>query len=296
MNSDEKAEGFFPETREKNVLRLRDRFLIENMAARKGRRLVYCGLSGVNATDVVLWKDYLERVVIVQRPFENDGEEDDFKTTLILRLNTYFNGNIQLVFGDIWDFLASAEFANLPAFPDVLNLDFCGGLIYESKMDYPRQRDTFQSVFNAARRNSQDFLLLLTLMPRDKGRQTYKTYLSDHVDSIVQNARAPEREALRKKFESSLRFHERNNLALFKACLPILLTEIGRSFNFSVKLAYCRLYTKMIHFAFECTFVRSVLGLAPDTRETVRFINLPLRKLIEDGTETQSFPPQVPVE
>jgi hypothetical protein len=112
----------------------------------------------------------------------------------------------------------------------------------------------------------------------------------------VQSARLADQDGLVKKFDASFKYHSKNNLALFKACIPILLTEIGRSYNYSVKLEYCRLYTKMIHFAFSCNFVKSVLGMAPDSGDTIRYINQPLRKLLPDGTEEQSYPPQVALE
>lgn len=296
MPDEGEKEGFFPETREKNVLRLRDRVLVEKLSAEKKRRLLYCGLSGVNAVDVLLWKEYLERAIIVQRPFDEEDEEDDFKTNLILRLNAHFNGGIKIVISDIWDYLSSPAFPILGIVPDVFNLDFCGGLIYETRLEYPKQRSAFQNIFSCARNASHDFLLLLTLMPRDKGKEAYKSYLKDHMDAIVQSARLADQDTLVKKFDASFKFHGRNNLALFKACIPILLTEIGRSYNYSVKLEYCRLYTKMIHLAFSCSFVKSVLGMAPDSSDTIRYINQPLRKLLADGTEEQSYPPQVTLE
>jgi hypothetical protein len=283
--------GFFPETVQKDVLRVRDLELVKQLATAKGRSLGYCGLTGPQANDVMKWRELLASVVSIQEPITDEAKRIQFETDLMLKLTPFFNGNVSLVFSDIWDYLASTEFASLPSFPDVINLDFCGGLLYAVNMNYPRQRTAFQKLFERASSVGEDFILLLTLMPRDRGKETYKKYLDGLMESLGNNS--GNNAKIQASLEANHRFHKRDNLRLFKACLPILLSDIGRSHNFIVKVCYIRLYTKMIHMAFECTFVRNVLGLAADPRAVITLLNQPMRKLLESGGEEQDWPPQI---
>lgn len=296
MRRKEKLQGFFPETLQKDVLRERDLTLVQKLATKKKRLLCYCGLCGVEAVDVVKWQEVLDRVLVVERPISDESNRTHFKTSIVLKLAPLFNGNIQIVFQDIWNFFASSEFVQSKVFPDVINLDFCGGMVNEVTMEYPKQRAAFQHIFEVGSKQGEDFLLLMTLMPRDRGKTTYKKYLQDTIESIGRYTPTSDRERLLKQVENSRKFHERSNFGLFKACLPLLLEEIGRSHNFSVRPVYIRLYTKMIHFAFECAFVSGVLGLPSDPTRAIRLLNQPMRRLLSDGREEQDWPPQITVE
>lgn len=296
MPRKDKPPGYFPETIQKDVLRARDMELVKQLATKKGRSLCYCGLTGSQANDVFKWREWLFSVVAVQEPIADETKRVQFETDLMLKLTPHFNGNIELVFSDVWEYLASKSFAELHTFPDVVNLDFCGGLLYTVNMSYLKQRLAFQKLFEAASGAGEDFILLLTLMPRDRGKETHKKYLEDMVDSLANNSLHANKAKLRTALDANRRFHLRENLRLFKACLPIMLSEIGRSHNFLVRVSYIRLYTKMIHIAFDCTFVPNVLGLAADPRAIISLLNQPMRKLMESGTEEQEWPPQILLE
>ncbi len=270
--------------------------LVKQLAASKGRSLGYCGLTGPQANDVLKWREWLASVISIQEPIADEVKRVQFETDLMLKLTPFFNGNVSLVFSDVWDYLASADFAGLPSFPDVVNLDFCGGLLYVVSMSYPKQRLAFQKLFEGACRAGEDFILLLTLMPRDRGKETYKKYLDGLIGSLGNNSLQGNKAKIQASLEANQRFHQKDNLRLFKACLPILLSDIGRSHNFIVKVCYIRLYTKMIHMAFECTFVRNALGLAADPRAVISLLNQPMRKLLETGGEQQDWPPQILLE
>ena len=284
--------GAFPETFEKEILRTRDQFLIGELAEEKGRRLTYCGLAGINAYDVLKWQEYLDDVIVVERPISDEMPKLNFETKVIRRLTPIFNGKVKVVFCDIWDYLASRSFAACPRMPDVLNLDFCGGLIAQIDMNYPKQIDAFRGMFELAKNTGSHFLLLITLLPRDMGKDTYKSYLAEYIKSlkdIVNGNITPQ-------LDANQRFHERNNFTLFKACLPILLSDIGRSYNFRVRVRYIRRYTKMIHFAFRCDFVKGAFSIPYNPLESIKILNDPMRKILSDGKETPpEFPPRIDV-
>jgi hypothetical protein len=288
-----KPVGYFPETLQKDTLRERDRRLIEMLATAKGRALTYCGMCGEEALDVLKWRVHLNRVEVIERPLSDSVTRLNFKTSILSKLTPYFNGHVRLHIIDAWEYLASKEFAD--EYPiDVINLDFCGGMCYESKMDYPKQRLAFTNLFNTAAKTKSSFLLLLTLMPRDRGKDTYKKYLSSIYTFLVESAPRISRSAFTAQAEASRRFHESNNLSLFKACIPILLDDIGRAHNFDVKITYIRLYTTMIHLAIRCSFVQGVLGLPPrDPSSLIHTLNQPLRKLLQTGVEEARHPPQL---
>src|SRR5262249_18152233 len=138
---------------------------------------------------------------------------------------------------------------------DLVNLDFCGGMCYESEMEYPKQRLAFTNLFNVAAKKRSSFLFLITLMPRAKGKNSYKKYLSSIYTSLIETAqRTSKKPVFSAQAEASRKFHEGSNLSLFKACIPILLDDIGHAHNFDLKPVYTRLYTTMIHFAIQCSF------------------------------------------
>lgn len=277
----------FPETLEKDVLRTRDLGFLKELSAEKGRSLRYLGLSGSEALDVLKWKDSLGHVVVIERPIGDEDAESRFSESITFRLTRHFNGNLEIVFADIWKYLASDEFAKMAVAPDVVNLDFCGGLVY-SNMEYPVQRLAFQGLFSRQRQTGEDFLLLLTLMPRDKGRETYTSYLRGQVDALKALGGLD-----RSSLEENFQFHCGSQFLLFKACLPILLAEIGRSYNFHVETRLMRKYTKMLHLAFRCRFQPGSLGLAPTPTLVVRTLEAPLRKLLPNGQEDRDTPPAI---
>lgn len=291
QEKNEALPGLFPDTSEKRVLRARGYGLIQALSQRKGRRLRYCGLAGVNAHDIEMWQDALDHVTVIERPIDDPAKRAEFETRLLLKLAPVFNGNIDIVFQDVWKYLASDAFQNRSSFPEVINLDFCGGMINKVDMNYPDQREAFQRLFEAGHRNRADFLLVLTLSPRERGKETYKKYLSNYVQSLKGNISTSQPRKLAEQLEANLRFHVRTNLTLFKVCLPLLLEDIGRSHNYQVVGVYTRFYTKMIHLVFDCTFVSGVLGLPPDMKTAIKVLNAPLRKLFPDGQERQTWPP-----
>ena len=288
-----KSPGYFPDTLQKDIPRERDRRLIEKLATDKGCALTYCGMCGEEAHDVLKWRDHLNRVEVIERPLPDAIARLKFKTSILSKLTPHFNGHVRLHIVDAWEYLASGDFAvDYPI--DLVNLDFCGGMSYESEMEYPKQRLAFTNLFNVAAKNRSSFLLLITLMPRDKGKDSYKKYLSSIYDSLVDAAPRPSRQALSAQADASRRFHESGNLSLFKACIPVLLDDIAHAHNFNVKTVYVRLYTTMIHFAFRCFFVHGVLGLAPrHTSSLINTLNQPIRKLLETGVEETRHPPQL---
>jgi hypothetical protein len=285
--------GYFPDTIQKNILRERDRRLIEKLAADKGRALTYCGMCGEEALDVLKWRDHLNRVEVIERPLPDPASRLQFKTSILSKLTPHFNGHIRLHIVDAWQYLSSEEFAiDYPV--DLINLDFCGGMSYESEMEYPKQRLAFTNLFNMAARSRSSFLLLITLMPRDKGKDSYKQYLSSIYASLVESTSRQSRQALLAQADASRKFHESSNLTLFKACIPILLDDIAHAHNFNVKIIYIRLYTTMIHLAFQCSFVQGVLGLPPrHPSSLIHILNQPMRKLLETGVEEARHPPQL---
>lgn len=278
----------FPETQEKDALRIKDGHLLNELAAKKRRGLRYLGLAGEEATDVLRWKQSLAHVVVVERPIADDNARAEFEDAIQFRLTPVFNGNIHIVYEDVWKHLCSDSFAKSQLAPDVVNLDFCGGLLYATDLEYPKQREAFQGLFERLQKTSEDFLLFLTLMPRDKGKETYKKYLKDQCESL-KLVKDVDPDALAANFE----FHAQSNLLLFKACLPLLIHDIGRSYNYAVELRLLRRYTKMLHLAFSCVFQPQTLGLASSPLFARKVLEAPLRRMLGNGREERETPPGI---
>ena len=279
----------FPETLEKDILRQRDADLLRNMAEAKHRRLRYTGLAGIRAREIKLWAEHLSGACVVQRSFKIPDDNSIFRREIELELLPLFPGQVSVEFEDIWTFLESG----LPSpLPDVVNLDFCGGFIYETTMDYPRQKAALQRLFQNQRERQNDFLLLFTLMPRDRGKEKYRDYLRNVCDALVQDYKdlGP---SIVSSTDASFRFHSSNGLRLFKVCLPLLVMDIGRVNNYLVRVEYIRLYTKMIHIAFSASFVRGTLGVPYTASSVIKVLNADLMKLQPDGTVMRQSPPRV---
>src|SRR5438067_1944811 len=79
--------------------------------------------------------------------------------------------------------------------------------------------------------------------------------LQDTVATLAKHHVAVDGTGVNRQLEENREVHERSNLILFKACVPLLLEEIGRAHSCIVRTLCIRLYTKMIRFAFECSLV-----------------------------------------
>lgn len=285
----------FPDTVQKDILRQRDLFLIEKLSELKSRKLSYLGLSGIGAYDVIKWRKHLNFATVIERLSSDKETNSNFKTNLLFKLTQYLHQNVDIIFDDIWDYLASPEFTSHKVTPDIVNLDFCGGMINNTNMDYPKQMSAFNNLFQKEANTANDFIMLMTLLPRDKGKTTYKSFLNDRIESLKASYIDATSNKISSILDSSKKFHEKNNLYLFKVCIPLLLYNIGRGHNYSVQLKYCRLYTKMIHFSFLCTFTKGAMSLPPDPRKDIILINKPIQKLLENGKLEEVYPPEFPV-
>ena len=289
------TKGHFPETDQKAALRHRGHSLIPALCREQGNDdVAYYGLSGIMVEDILLWQDVLSHAYIVERPIKDRVQRERFQSKVLFALQTPLSGNVRIVYDDVWHHMASDEFCSFDPFPQVVNLDFCGGFEY-SNLEYPKQKVALQNLFRCAREATSSFVLFLTLMPRDRGREKYKNFLSQQralvEPAVVGSGRSDGVDLL----DANVKFHEQSNLRLFKACLPLLIADIGRGEHYRVKQEYVRLYTKMVHLAFTCEFVTGAMALPVAVSSIVETLNAPMRKLETDGTEKLTRPPQIPL-
>lgn len=293
QNSDVSRE--FPETNSKDILRNCDLFLIEKLQKESGHKLCYLGLPGIDAKDVLTWKDTLDYVVAIER-LDKDSEEARaaFKTSLLLKLTPVLYNNIKIVFDDVWSMLASGRLIDFQRVPQVINLDFCGGMHYTA-MDYPKQMSAFHELFKRLRTEGVEALIFFTLNPRDIGHEKYIDYLQERIN-IVKPILGSKDKKISSEMDESIKFHQRNNLLLFKACLPIMLYEVGASSNYEISLVYALRYRTMVHLALKCKFHRGAYGYPQDPIELINILNQSIHKIDDAGKIVEpATPPRIRV-
>jgi hypothetical protein len=166
----------FVSTKNKDLIRSQyDKDKIKREGQRKNRQLIYFGLPGWRMLDVLEWKDYLEKVIAVER-------NEEYRHLLVT--TAFYNGldaRLQLLTGDIDEILINGkdEFGTLPIEPtfDLVNLDYEGGIIHKDLKGGSKRIDAVKKLFERQSIGKQDFLLLSTFNTRNRDEKEFDNTL-----------------------------------------------------------------------------------------------------------------------
>jgi hypothetical protein len=166
----------FVSTKSKDLIRGRyDKDIIKKESQRKNRQLIYFGLPGWRMLDVLGWKDYLEKIIAVER-------NEEYRHLLV---NTaFYNGldaQLQLLAGDIDEILIKGEdeFGTSPIEPtfDLVNLDYEGGILYKDLKGGSKRVNAIKKLFERQSIGKRDFLLLSTFNTRNRDNKEFNNTL-----------------------------------------------------------------------------------------------------------------------
>lgn len=160
----------FPDSLEKQTLRLRDAISLEEFKSRLGvSSLQYCGLTSTEFRDIQVWRPHLASVhaVEIDSSIFNDME--------INWRRLKFGLPLDLVPGDILDYL---QRPTTPCF-DLYNLDFYGGFTNPKSDGTSRCRDTILSLSSRHRERKRSFALIATFNVRDRGVDQYDAFMKE---------------------------------------------------------------------------------------------------------------------
>lgn len=165
----------------KDALREGNLGLIRSLSEETYRELRYLGLPSPWMRDISKWHPYLEEIVAVELEDRLIPDLIDKSYTLGLLNNIkYFSGDIDTILQDGYDDQNRDLTAHLPA--EVVNLDYCGGLLYEGFDRISALDSLLQKQSEAIRESNKYFPYFLLFITHNshstKGKQApFKEYL-----------------------------------------------------------------------------------------------------------------------
>ena len=272
-------ENPFPDSVEKQALRLRDGALLRRFqSSLGGRRLRYCGLTSAEFRDVQAWRNSLESVCAVE---QRSDVRNDMRINW-RRLN--LGMHLDAVSDDILDFLVRAD---TPLF-DVYNLDFCGGFTNPQKSGKSRCREAVRSIAERHRSREAPFVLVATFNIRDRGVEAYDQFLSELEDVLrgLDNV------------EENLNVHGTSHAMKIKLSYTFVCWHAAKSNDFDLTLTDPFVYssgrTTLTHFYSEFTYrARPLPQLNVERENLAQIASLPLRRMVGRIARTEVRPPVI---
>lgn len=161
----------YESTPNKDLIRIFDKKLIENLYESKDRKLKYIGLPSPELKDILEWNEYLERIYAIEKgtQYENHVAPHNM---LLKATRLGIRNKIELIRGDLDDVLmAGKNFSGkLIDYPfDIAFFDFFGGLLNKK---FKRAKAIKEFIKN---QSPNEFLLFMTFNLRysDKEEESY---------------------------------------------------------------------------------------------------------------------------
>jgi len=148
----------FTNTDNKDFIRSVDYGFLKQEVEHQGKKLCYFGLPGEKLYDVIVWKEFLDEIVAVERGSKSDPYS---KQNLLVckALQLGFFSKITLMRGEINEIILSDkdEIGKRVPYPfELINLDYGGAILYPDRL----RTDALEVL--VSRQRPIDFLLLIT--------------------------------------------------------------------------------------------------------------------------------------
>lgn len=241
------------------IRRFFDKALVRRQFEQKGGPLVYFGLPSGRLYDVIEWKEYLGRVIAVERNPDEKRliHETAFACNLL--------DKIQVLEGDIDDVLITGhdEWHEKPrpeSF-DVVNLDYYGGLIVKDFKGNSKRVSAVKSLLQRQAVAERDFRLFLTVNVRNRDRGELDNFLKTAENQLAAYG-TDANETIEWYLSSGVGYK-------LKVYVPGLLSNIAVPQRFSLTSYDIVLYeggpgTNLVHFALKFSFTKDLQGQAID--------------------------------
>jgi hypothetical protein len=268
----------FPDSREKRELRRRDLRKMKELAKIVGGSLDYCGLPSVEFLDVVCWQELIKSVMA----FENDP--DSLTDMQIRRDQLQFPFPVEINpdgHDNVVRYLVNERYCF-----GLYNLDFFGGLVYQTKDKESKTANALRQVFSQQARNRQSFVLICTFNVRDTGAAEYHQFL----DSVRQGLSG------RHMSGECIRAHDHNQSTRLKLCFPFFCWQQAHSHSFEQLVCEATAYQSsatMLHFFQAFRYVGGALPQFAPVSKVIDVANAPLFEMEGQVRRKQTEFPQV---
>lgn len=240
----------------KQKVREMNRIVIEKFFTEKKRKLRYLGLPSEGMVDIECWRDLLEHVSAVERGV--NGEEWVRQHNIILKAFIMgISNNFLLYRGDIDNILIEGRDSNnqLLKYPyDLVNLDYCGGVIYKEAKDRSRRIESLKCLFDSQAKLRSDFLLILTCNFDNDINEECRQLIDKMINSV-----SPE---IRFRIKES--YTDPSDIVKLKVVFLSLIQDIAKE-HFGLDMFKPIYYkgnkdTNMINFSMKLNYVSSRIG------------------------------------
>lgn len=284
----------YPESLEKDELRLIHLRTLFSYRKIIGRDLAYFGLPSAEMLDVKLWKPVLGHITAVER--DHDVATDMYRTAQLIGvrnrmiiLERSLVEVAKLMALDEKDF--SLHASQLPLITlnnlrkirsvphDVYNLDFCGGFLYPKENGDSDNVDTLKNLIAFQSKHRHKFILITTLNWRDTGKDDYNGFIKNTLDNL---------KGLNIDVSDLEKFYLKPNakqLTRLRFCIPTYIHKIAFD-KFEVRSLGAWTYKTFYHTAmvFEPRQGKSALGLSwPPVEEFKDLLRIPLTQLTSEN-------------
>lgn len=269
----------------KNSIRLNyDKPIISRFSEQKSQKLIYFGLPGRNMTDVIEWKEYIEKIFAV--------EIDEIERHLIMvtAFQNRLDKMLEVFVGDIDELLlrgCDKYETPLDCAFDLINLDYYGGLIYKDLKGDSKRIEALRKLIERQRLNKQDFLLLLTFNTRNRDEDEFDKTLDQidlELDSVGLDVSPSIDWYIDARYDYKIKVYAiyilnrigaANGFFLNNKILQPPVTYLGTS------------HRRMVHFALPFNYNADIIGTAP-TLSSVDILNLTLLECRNGNLQTCS--------
>lgn len=257
----------FPESVEKQVIRIRDGLMIGEFRKREFQdsKLKYFGMPSAELLDILAWEDHISSFTAVER--DSDVVKDIEKTIF----ENKFESISQIVPGDVNQVLKSQDIGKHQLF----NLDFYGGFVHLKDDGSASIPDALKSLIRRQATYRESFMLLSTFNLRDDDKVEYDDYIS----TIYKNLSRYNVKFLDKNIDFHIKRGSPTNVYKLKICLPCFVYTSGLpEFRFELKGLYH--YKSLVHFAIEMRFIKDrALGVVPNAEDLISILNTQIHEV-----------------
>lgn len=277
-----------PFTVNKQKVRELDLLLIQKYFETSKGSLHYLGLPGESMRDILLWKEYFATFVAVERGMP--GEEERLQHDLIL---SAFKGGITdilyLLRGDLDTILLQSRdaFDNPVPYPfDVVNLDYCGGVVYKDISNRAIRTDSIAEMIRNQSLCNHDFLFFLTcnLDNEDHGeiRNVFMNIQQDLKKTGVDVSKTIQAYLFHPKQEARLKFY-----------IPYLIRNLATAtYRCETFKPVCYLGNRDTHMMHFSIWLKRSTGFAagrPHRQSLIHLLNLSVFECIAGQLEETDF-------
>lgn len=268
----------FPDTREKRELRRRDLRKMKELADIVGGSLDYCGLPSVEFLDVVCWQEVIKSVTAFENNPDSLADMQIQRDLLQFPFLVVINPSEQ---DNLLEYLINEQYCF-----GLYNLDFFGGLVYQTKDEGCKTTNALRQLFSHQARNRQSFVLISTFNVRDCGATEYHEFLGSVKEGL----------SGRRQSAENIRAHDQNQTTRLKLCFPFFCWQQAHPLGLEQIICEATVYQSsatMVHFFQAFRYVGGALPEFSPVSKVIEVANAPLYEMKGQVRRKQCEFPQV---